>query len=204
LLVGLYGGMIFGWIKPDTEQLGQAWLFGLVVFVGLAYLAGLLLFKPSRFWSQLFRERNLARTTLEEVHRMWPQAELRLTDKEWPLVMAFLKQANPERAAEIERNNAINLMLRSTSFSLLVLALIQGAYFLAVSPVFWNLVFAFAFLGLSVLAGRQSTVFSRMYYTQTYLAVLALGMKVEQVVEPTPQASPTPQPPPSSLGTTPP
>jgi len=106
------------------------------------------------------------------------------------VVLAFLKQANPERAAEIERQNAINLMLRSVSFVLLLLALVQGLYFAVVSPVFWNLLFAILFLGLSVLSGRESTVFARMYFRQAYLAVLALGLKAEELVGRREAASP--------------
>ncbi len=182
LLVALYSGLIFGLIKPGDEPAGQSWLLGLVIFVGTAYLAGLLLDQPARLWSRLFREHDLSHNCLEEARRLWPQAELRFTEKEWPLVLAFLKQANPERTAEIERQNAINLMLRSVSFVLLLLAIVQVVYFVVLAPVIWNLLFAVIFLGLSLLAGRQSTVFARMYFRQTYLAVLALGLKTEELV----------------------
>jgi hypothetical protein len=192
LLVALYSGLIFGLIQPGDEPGGQSWLLGLVIFVGTAYLVGLLLDQPARLWSRLFREHDLSHNCLEEARKMWPQAELRFSEKEWPVVLAFLKQANPERAAEIERQNAINLMLRSVSFVLLLLAIVQTLYFAVVSPVIWNLLFALLFLGLSVLAGRESTVFARMYFRQAYLAVLALGLEVGQVVGKKAEAGETP------------
>jgi hypothetical protein len=194
LLVGLYAGLIFGLFPAEPQWLEKAWLFVLVVFVGTAYLAGLLLYPLARLWGELFIVRDLTRKALGWAEKMSPGVHLRICDKEWPLVMAFLKQANPNRAEEIERKNAINLMLRNTSFGLLLLALVQVLYFALESPLIWNLVFALAFLGLSVLAGQQSTKFARMYFSEAYLAVLVLGMKVEDIVSPNCQGEDLPPP----------
>jgi len=81
-------------------------------------------------------------------------------------------------------------MLRSVSFVLLLLAVVQVLYIALVSPIIWNLLFALLFLGLSVLAGRASTMFARMYFRQAYLALLVLGLEVGQVVGRKEAASP--------------
>lgn len=182
LLVALYSGVIFGWLEPNLAWLEKTWLLILVVFVALSYVVGLLMYPICLPWNKLFLVKGLNKQTLENAKKMRPELEANFSEREWLLLVAFLKEALPDRAAEIERLNAFNLMLRSISFGLLLLVLVQVAYFIFVSPIIWNLVFAAVFLGLSVVAGRQATRFARMYFGDTYLSILAMGLTVKDLV----------------------
>ena len=184
LLIALYGGVIFGWVEPELAWLEKAWLLALVVFVALSYVVGLLMYPVCLPWNKLFLVKGLNKQALEKAKQMRQEMELNISEREWLLLVSFLKDKNPDRAAEIERLNAFNLMLRSISFGLVLLAVVQTAYFIWISPVIWNLLFAAVFLGFSVVAGRQATRFARMYFGDTYLSILAMGLTIQDLVRP--------------------
>jgi hypothetical protein len=104
-------------------------------------------------------------------------------DGDWPLLLAFIRLKNLELAGELDRHNALSIMLRNVSLGLLFLAANSGLQFLiSRNPV--NIFIALIILGLSMLILREALKFRAWFYDGIYHTILAYRLDLETVIKP--------------------
>jgi hypothetical protein len=97
--------------------------------------------------------------------------------------LAFVRTKNLELAAELDRHNALSIMLRNVSLGLLFMAVNSLIQFFVVR----NSINIFASLGmliLSILIIRESIKFRSLFYNSIYHTILAYRIDLESAIKP--------------------
>lgn len=143
------------------------------VFDGLAYTLFKLFNKPG------YSARTFAEFKLKNKHRWIIDFE----DGDWQIVLAFIRTKNLELASELERNNALSVMLRNVSLGLLFMAinsLIQ--FFISWSPLFALL--CIILLIVSIVIVREAVKFRGWFYNSIYETIIAYRIDLENTIRP--------------------
>ncbi len=99
---------------------------------------------------------------------------------DWYIPYSFVKKHNLDMAQDIDKFNVTNKMLRTSSFGILLFAIIFTQFFLnGYSPVY-------AILGVSclifaVILAREAVKFSRWFYQSIFHSLVAIIAKPEQM-----------------------
>ena len=104
-------------------------------------------------------------------------------DAEWGILLAHIRTRNLDLANEIDRHNALSIMLRNLSLGLLFMAvnsLIQ--YFIASTPV--SILLSAFLLVASIALLREAVKFRGWFYNTIYETIVALRLDVEKRVTP--------------------
>jgi len=97
--------------------------------------------------------------------------------------LAFIRTKNLELAGELDRHNALSIMLRNVSLGLLFLAVnsfIQ--FFISQNPV--NIFACIGLLVLSALIMREAIKFRALFYDGIYETILAYRIDLESAIKP--------------------
>jgi hypothetical protein len=106
-----------------------------------------------------------------------------IEDKDWPVLLALIRTKDMELAGEIERQNALAIMLRNVSVGVGLMAFNFGvAYFLAHNLL--NILAALFLLVISMLVLRESTKFRRWFYDAVFETTLAYRLDLEKMIKP--------------------
>ena len=99
----------------------------IVVYTILAYIAGAVFDPFSYVWYQrFFKPDNISATTLEEFKKNNSKVEVKFEARDWPILLAFIRQESIQVAANIQRYQATFIMFRNIGFSLLIFSLLQA------------------------------------------------------------------------------
>ncbi len=153
-----------------------------LVWGSLAYLVGLAI-DPliSKSWYRLFRRKNLFEETMEKFNERHPAVDVLFQEMDWYILLSFIKKHNIEMAYDIEKFNVINIMLRNSSFGILVYAAIFVFEFI-LNNYFWiYAVFAILSLIISIVLVQQSVKFQKWFYESIYQTVIALTIEIEKL-----------------------
>jgi cell division protein FtsW (lipid II flippase) len=84
-------------------------------------------------------------------------------------------------AAEAERVNATNILLRNTSFMLIVLAVIELVKF-SVQFEFLHLIISVLLIIFSIVAGREAVKFAQWFYIGIFENILSTALELSKLV----------------------
>ena len=175
-----YTLIIFG-ILPVEALLFSPSLIQTAVIICLAYLVGLLFEPIGRTWYSLFRPKNHSEVVLSELRNRYPLYDVNFHGKDWTVLLAHIRRENPDIAAEAERVNATNILLRNTSFILIVLAIIELVRF-AMQFEFLHLIISVLLIIFSIVAGREAVKFAQWFYLGIFENILSTALQLSKLV----------------------
>jgi hypothetical protein len=180
LFIIAYALIIFGLIPFDVLLLSPS-LAQITVIIGLAYVIGLLFEPIGKFWYRLFRPKNYLDVALTEFKELHPLVDVNFEAIDWTILFALIKRQNLDVAADMERVNATNIMLRNISFGLITLAIIEFVKFvLVLTPLYLALsVLAILF---SIIAGKESVKYAHWFYLGIFENIASQALQVSELV----------------------
>jgi hypothetical protein len=152
------------------------------VLITIAYLIGYANdFVARRTWIKLFYQKNFRETMIAQLNKSNPWLEVDLSRMDWYVSLMYIRKHNLDLAQEIDKLNVQNVMLRNSSFGILIFAVIFGIDFFlrgylpnyAIASVFCVIV--------SVILARESRKFSRWFYHSICQVLVALVITPEQL-----------------------
>lgn len=175
---------VMGLLTIDWQAFNDISLIASVVMAVVAYVVGGALNPLSFLWLRIFGNKGVSAASLaafkQRYHADWA---IDLEDKDWPVLLAWLRTKNLELTGDIERQNAISIMLRNVSLGLGIMAI----NFLVAFAIGHSLRDVFAavitFL-LSMLVVRESTKFRGWFYDAIFQTTLAYRIDLEKIIRP--------------------
>ncbi|MCP4371827.1 MAG: hypothetical protein GY797_27475 [Deltaproteobacteria bacterium] len=174
----IYLGYIFQSFNLDFATVD---LVPLLIFVALSYVVGLILNPISRMWYRFFKPENISQITFEKFQDNNFSFKFNFETKDIPILVSYIKQNDMDVASEMGQFNAMHIMLRNVSLSLVFLAIIQ-VLFLISKFSYWGLIVAVIFFGFSILAVKQSAKYEKWYYSNIYETLLAHNLTVSDLI----------------------
>lgn len=168
----------------DWQALNDLSLIASIGLSVVAYIVGGALNPYSFIWLRLFGLKGVSNETLlafKARHRdHW---DIDIHDKDWPVLLAFLRTKDLELSSDIERQNAISIMLRNVSLGLGFMAVNFVVAFVRY-PITENILAAVVTLVVSILVARESTKFRRWFYDNVFETTLAYRIDLERMIKP--------------------
>jgi hypothetical protein len=178
-ILSTLGIVHFDW--QVVNNLSLAALIGLIV---VAYILGGAFDNLAMVPFHLFKRRNVSARRLAQFKETYGgRWRFDFEDGDWPLLLAFIRIKSLELAGELDRHNALSIMLRNVSLGFLFLAInsfIQFFIFRNSMSIFIALVI----LGLSMLILREAMKFRAWFYDGIYHTILAYRIDLAAVIKP--------------------
>lgn len=154
ILVAAFGLNIFGFVDINQTSLNNFSLFTFFILLGAGYVLGLLIDTIAYKWLHLFKGKSqVARErTFVAFQVQFPELELQFNPKDWSIILQAIKIQTPDLLADIEKHNALSIMLRNLSLGLFITSLLFIHVFILLNSHLGNLFIAIAALGLSYFA----------------------------------------------------
>jgi hypothetical protein len=176
--------VVLGLVSFDWQSINNISLIPSIGLVIIAYILGEALDRFSVVWFRIFKKRGLSGRVLAEFRQSHKDRwNLDITDDEWPVMLAYIRTKNLELAGEIERHNALSIMLRNVSFGLLLMTVSSVILLFQVRNLN-NLLLAIVLLLLSILIGREAVKFRRWFYESIFQTTLAYRIDLENRIKP--------------------
>lgn len=175
-----YTLIIFG-VLPIDILLFSPSLIQTTVIIGLGYLVGLLFEPIGKIWYSLFRPKNHSEVVLNELKNRYPMYDVNFRGKDWTILLAHIRRESPDIAAEAERVNATNILLRNTSFMLIVLSIIEFVKF-AFQFEFLHLIISVLLIIFSIIAGKEAVKFAQWFYLGIFENILSTALQLSKLV----------------------
>jgi len=175
---------IMGYVRFDLQTLDNLSLIASIGFVLIAYTLGGAFDKLALLLFRLFKKPGFSERSFAEFKKRHQDRWLiDFGDRDWSLLLAFIRTKNLELAGELERHNALSIMLRNVSLGLVFLAansLIQ--FFVSWNSI--NIFIIIAMLVLSLLTIREAVKYRGWFYDGIYETVLAFRIDLEGAIKP--------------------
>ena len=175
---------VLGLLKFDWLALNEISFIASVALVVVAYIIGGAFDRAALVWFRVFKKPGLsARTFADFKKKHQARWKFELGDDDWSILLAFIRTRNLELAGELDRHNAISLMLRNVSLGLLLMAvntLVQGL----LTGQSAGLVASLFLFVISILTVLESVKFRSWFYNGIFETVLAYRIDLEGIVRP--------------------
>lgn len=172
------------WTTLSDPKLERLWLIILLGIVVAAYVVGGALNPLSFLMLRIFKLKGVSAQTLAAFkHKRQRHWEIDLEDRDWPVLLAYLRVKNLELAADIERQNAISIMLRNVSMGLGLIGFNFLVEFLQ-AHLTLDIVLAVITFMLSALSLREAVKFRRWFYEAIFDTILAYRIDLEKIIKP--------------------
>jgi hypothetical protein len=175
---------VLGLVSFDWQTINNISIIASIGLVIIAYILGEALDRFAVVWFRIFKKRGYSHRVLTEFKQSHQDRwNLDISDSEWPVMLAYIRTKSLELASEIERHNALSIMLRNVSFGLLLMSISSVIQFFLVRNVS-NFLLIIALLLLSILIGREAVKFRRWFYEGIFQTTLAYRIDLENRVKP--------------------
>ena len=172
-----------GWFQFDWTLLDDIGIFPSLVLTMIAYIVGTAMDPIGSAWHRLFnpgRGTQILADFKAEHENRW---ELDFEHTDWPILRAYIYLHNLNVGDEIDRHNALYMMLRNISFGFILLAVSQIMQFIITGNWLFLVLAAFLFLFSCELA-VQARGMRRWFYRSIYETIIADRLKVEELMRP--------------------
>jgi len=175
---------VTGWVKFDwvvLQNIGVLPSLGLII---IAYILGTAMDHLGYLWHRIFRKRGSSDRALERFKELYGDRwEIDFEDKDWHILRAYIYIHNPSVAEEIDRFNAVSIMLRNLSLGLTLLAVNEVIQFISTSD--WKfLILVVVLLYFSVQVAIQARNQRAWFYTNIFEVSLAYQLNLEERLKP--------------------
>ncbi len=164
-----------GLVRIDPLAVTQASALVVLILAGVGYVSGLLLDTFAYGWIRFFHPRNqvVTKAAFEQFARIYPAWTGRFTHNDWGILLRAIKSKSLEAAMDVEQHNVAAIMLRNISLGLLLTAISFVVVAFLDTSFGWNLVWAAAAIGFSIVAMRRSQVRRNWFYLAIFQAFAA-------------------------------
>ena len=178
---------VLGWIQLDWTMLKD---IGLLLSLGLfvlAYVLGSAMDQLGQVWHLIFKKRGSSNRALERFKQLYEDTwSIDIEDKDFPIIRAYIYVHNPVVAEEIDRFNAVSIMLRNLSFGLALFTISEVIRYL--NSADWRfLLLAFVLLYFSYQVAVQARNQRSWFYSSILQAIMAYRVNLEERVKPVKQ-----------------
>ena len=156
---------------------------GVVPSLGLsliAFVIGSAMDRMGFAWHRLFRVNERILDEFKNEHTGW---KIDFQDKDWAILRAYIYIHNPNVADEIERHNALSIMMRNISFGLVLLAVCEMIQLIKTNNWWFGLLVA-VLLFFSYQTGVQAKYMHDWFYRSIYETIIAYRLTLEERVKP--------------------
>ena len=176
--------VIFNLVNIDLKIINEISLTTSIGIIVVAYFVGEALDRFALFWFRIFKKKGFSARSFAQFKK-WHKDRwvIDFEDHDWPILLAYIRIKNLELASEIERNNALSIMLRNVSFGLLLMTISNIIQFF-LSSDFLYIVVSISLLIVSILLGREFVKFRRWFYSGIYETIIAYRIDLEKRVRP--------------------
>ena len=175
---------ILGLLPFDWQALNDVSLIASLGLVLAAYVVGAALNPFSFLWLFIIKRKGVSHESLAAFKEKYGDDwEFDFEDKHWPVLLALIRTKDLELASDIERQNAISIMMRNVSLGLAWIMLnFAFSYLLFHNPL--DFLAALFLLVVSVLSLREATKFRRWFYDAVFETTLAYRLDLEKIIKP--------------------
>ncbi len=174
----------FGVLNFDIQMINNLSLAASIGLIIVAYILGGAFDNLAMIPFHLFKKQNISERTFarfKAIHQdRW---RIDFKDDDWRLLLAFVRTKDSELAGELERHNALSIMLRNVSLGLLVLAADKVIQFF-ISRYSIDVFIALSMLALSMLILREAMKFRGWFYEGIYETILAYRIDLGDTIKP--------------------
>lgn len=176
--------VVMGWISFDWAGLQKVELLPSLALAFAAYVVGAAMDRIAVLWhNSLFKKRGMSARVLQEFKEKHADHwTFDFEDKDWTMLRAYIRIHNLDVAGDIDRDNAMCIMLRNVSLGLVLATAVQGIAF-AKSGDWFQLGIGAILLFLSVQAGIQARQLRDWFYNGVFETILAYRLDLEQRVK---------------------
>ena len=174
----------FGLLKFDLESVNNISLIASFGLLLAAYTVGGAFDRPALAWYRLFEKRGThTRAFASFKKRHQDRWQIDMDGEDYSLWLAMIRTRNLDLASEIDRHNAVSIMLRNVSLGLMFLGVNSLLQFLMLRNGLHMLV-SLILAGISLLIIQEAKKFREMYYDHIYKTVLAYRIDLENAIKP--------------------
>ncbi len=183
LLVAVQFAVVMGWIKVDWAALRDVGILPSIAILIIGYIVGSAMDRAGSTWHRIFKKRGMStRALIKFKDKHADRWVFDFEDKDWPILSTYIRMRNPEIALEIDRNNALCIMLRNLSLGLFLLAVTEVVQTFKTTN--WLLLLLVAILVfLSIQIAIQARVLRGWFYDGVFEAILAYRLDLEDRVK---------------------
>jgi len=176
--------IILGLWKFDLESVNNISLIASIGLLLSAYTIGGAFDRLALGWFRLFAKRGTHTRTFANFKQSYQDRwEIDFNDGDWSILLAYIRTKNLELASEIDRHNAVSIMLRNVSLGLLFLGVNSLIQFLILGN--WIYIFVVLILvGISFLIILEAKKFREMFYDSIFQTILAYRINLESAIKP--------------------
>lgn len=183
LFAALEFARVIGWFKTEWASLLDLKIIPSLGLMIMAYVVGLAMDRIGSAWYRLFN-RGLSDRVLDEFKKEHKnQWVLDFDDQDWPILRAYIYIHNLNVGDEIDRHNALCIMLRNISFGLVLLAASQVIQFV-ITGTWLLLVLVIALILLAYQLAIQARYMREWFYRSIYETIIAYKLQVDELVKP--------------------
>ena len=128
----------------------------------------------SRLWYRFFAPKDLHQQTIKKLNKEIPNMKVDFDVMDWYTLLAFIKKTNKDMGDEIEQYNAISIMLRTVSFSLVIFSAVFGVQFFSENLLWTYLVFSILCLIFAIIFVRASVTYHTYFFRSIYQTIVAI------------------------------
>lgn len=168
-------------LTPLSIDLWQITIIQFFVFTAAAYVLGLIIDPIAKnLWYRRFETKNLLTEVLKELNTRNEIIDFpTITAIDWYILLVYIRRHNMEMAVEIERFNAVQIMLRNVSFALLLYAILPIIDLVEYGFSFWQGLIVVSCFVASMVSLKQSIKFDKWFYLGIYETIAGLQLKPE-------------------------
>ena len=175
---------VLGLLDIDLQDINNLSIISSIGAIIIAYILSEVFDRFALIWFRIFGKRGISTRILASFkNKHQQQWELKFDDKDLPILIAYIRIRDLELAGEIERHNAISIMLRNISLGLLMITTNTVIIF-ANSRNFTYLIAGLILFIFSIIIVRESIKFRQWFYSSIFETVVAYRLDLEKIVQP--------------------
>lgn len=197
----LLAAILFGLrhVAPLPIDIADASTLQFLALGTVAYILGYAIDPLSKRWEKLFRPKDLYQRTVASFQAQNPKVAVQTESLDLFTLLYFIKRHSIEMSQDLDQLKAVSIMLRNTSFGLLIVALVFWVEGLLTNQrVFFGMVGVLC-LGLAIALIRESIKFETWFIKAIHQSVVALIAEPHQLsvtLKPDPRQTSDPSQPP--------
>jgi hypothetical protein len=175
---------VLGIVNLDLQAINDISLVASIGLIVVAYILGGAFDIFSLALFRLFNKKGFSGRTLAQFKKKYEDCwQIDLKDHDHIVLLAFIRTKNLELAGELDRHNALSIMLRNVSLGLLFMAA-NGLIQIFMSGNSINIFIFLSMLVLSMLIIRESIKFRGYFLNGIFETTLAYRIDLETAIKP--------------------
>lgn len=184
LLVFLHLAVVLGLIVVDWNVLAEIGLIPSLGLVVVCYVLGSAMDALGAAWHRIFKKRGMSDRVLAEFKAKHADHwKFDFEDKDLPILRAYIGIHHLDVAGDIDRNNALCIMLRNISLGLVIFAVTELFQF--VKSLDWlHVLFAVLLIFFSYQTAIKGRTLREWFYSGIFETIIAYRLNLEERVKP--------------------